>query len=182
MKMPAMKGKIIKVGNSFAWGYISPSIVELHNLLGKEILAEFSYEDPNRGEDESWAQILIHDPNTFVVETEETDVTKIEEKYQAKFLEGKMDGGMMRCLMKSWGDVSIEVDVWNCEARIFAVRNQTSVLITDLIENGEDLAQEAVEEAGGSITMSGVYPPSQKIIEEANKHRDEIDKLFEQKN
>ena len=41
--------------------------------------------------------------------------------------------------------------------------------ITSLIPNGEELAREAVYLAGGALNISGIYPPTDVILEEVKK-------------
>jgi hypothetical protein len=41
--------------------------------------------------------------------------------------------------------------------------------ITNLIPNGEELAREAVYLARGALNISGIYPPTDVILEEVQK-------------
>jgi hypothetical protein len=54
----------------------------------------------------------------------------------------------------------VYINVWNLRARIMANGQD----ITELIPNGKKLALDAVQAAGGTITMSGWYPPSEEIL------------------
>jgi hypothetical protein len=54
----------------------------------------------------------------------------------------------------------VYVNVWDLRARIMANGQD----ITELIPNGKKLALDAVQAAGGTITMSGWYPPSEEIL------------------
>jgi len=54
----------------------------------------------------------------------------------------------------------IYIHVWNLRARIIANGRD----ITDMIPDGQRLGIEGVGAAGGTITMSGYYPPSDEII------------------
>jgi hypothetical protein len=62
-----------------------------------------------------------------------------------------------------WPD--LYVDVQNLRASILSERSGKCVDITADIPDGEKLAIEAVEAFGGSITRSGMYPPTEEIIE-----------------
>lgn len=46
-------------------------------------------------------------------------------------------------------------------------------VITDKIPNGEELAREAAIVAGGGINRSGIYPPTDIILEEVQKLKEE---------
>jgi|GEM_PF-1833358 len=63
-------------------------------------------------------------------------------------------------LFMSGGFPDVYINVWNLKAKIMANGQD----ITDLIPNGKKLAFDAVQAAGGTITMSGWYPPSEEIL------------------
>lgn len=69
----------------------------------------------------------------------------------------------------------IFVNVWDCKANIMIRKEDGKyVNITPLIPDGERLAREAVEAAGGTITTSGWYPPSDEIMQTIKKLGEEI--------
>lgn len=59
------------------------------------------------------------------------------------------------------------VNVWNLRAGIMLRKPGTEeyVDVTAEIENGRELAIKAVEEAGGWLSRSGWYPPSDEITQ-----------------
>ncbi len=63
------------------------------------------------------------------------------------------------------------VNVCNLRAGIMLRKPGTGeyIDITSEIENGRELAEKAVEEAGGWLSMSGWYPPSDKIMKAIKK-------------
>jgi len=69
----------------------------------------------------------------------------------------------------------IYVNVWDCKASIM-IRGEDEkyVDITSLIPDGERLAREAVEAAGGTITTSGWYPPSEEIMQTIKKLGEDV--------
>jgi hypothetical protein len=66
-----------------------------------------------------------------------------------------------------WPD--LYVDVQNLRARILCERSGKCFDITAEIPDGQKLAIEAVEAFGGSLSRSGMYPPSEEIIEAAQR-------------
>lgn len=113
---------------------------------------------------------LAQDPRSFVIETApDIDIKELERKYQAKFLRGEVRDGAMYCLMKEWGDINIEVNVWNCQAEVI-FRNDDGNLIDfecneEIKAKLDKLAYNSVYDAGGWINMSGIYPPNSELIE-----------------
>jgi hypothetical protein len=65
------------------------------------------------------------------------------------------------------------IDVWNCTPRLFIMDNdEEGVGMAEIVEQDiitVDEMIEAVEEAGGSITISGHYPINKKIEEKLKK-------------
>jgi hypothetical protein len=61
------------------------------------------------------------------------------------------------------------VDVANFAARIRIERDGKYVDVTDEIENGGALAEDAVYSAGGGLNISGWYPPTKEILEAVRK-------------
>ena len=61
------------------------------------------------------------------------------------------------------------VDVTDFKARIKIMFDETYVDITEDIEGGKELAEDAVYSAGGGLNISGWYPPTKEIFDELNK-------------
>lgn len=61
------------------------------------------------------------------------------------------------------------VNVWNCRAAIMVLDGEEYKDVTDTLENGEELAEEAVYAAGGAVNISGWYPPTVEILESLRK-------------
>jgi hypothetical protein len=68
---------------------------------------------------------------------------------------------------KHWPDLWVEIK--NMQARIFTGKFSKSVDITADIPDGEKLAKEAVEASGGSFSQPFMYPPTEEIIEAAQR-------------
>lgn len=54
----------------------------------------------------------------------------------------------------------VYISVWNMQAQIICNGED----VTKKIPGGEDMAIDAVEAFGGAINMSGIYPPTQEIM------------------
>jgi len=132
-------------------------------LLHKEWMGLGLYAWENRG-------ALTHDPGLFVVEVEGLEFNSVlERKYQAKYLSGVYREGKMYAMMKEWQDLSLEVSVWNMQAQVI-YRIDTGEVVPytcseDVQSRMNDLAVTSVEDAGGAINMSGIYPPNNDLIE-----------------
>lgn len=112
---------------------------------------------------------LIHDQSLFAVKTaRDVKIDELENKYQAKFIQGELKEDAMYCLMKWWGDVNIEVNVWNCQAQVIYRGDDGSLIDYECDAETEDkldeLAYNSVYDAGGAINMSGLYPPCEELI------------------
>lgn len=59
----------------------------------------------------------------------------------------------------------VYVNVWNCQARIIFNKED----ITDLFINGAEMAEDAVYAFGGTINISGIYPPTEEILSALEK-------------
>jgi len=118
-----------------------------------------------------FADELRADPSLFVIEANlSDDINAIERKYLAKFVIGETtQDGRFFALLKKWGDISLEVSVWNCRATVL-FRNDAGasvdykVLDPKLDEQLEQLANDSVYDADGAINWSGIYPPNSDLI------------------
>jgi len=113
---------------------------------------------------------LTHDPGLFVIEAaQDKDTTELEKEYQAKFISGEFKNGKFYALMKEWKDLNIEVNVWNCQAAVVYRDNDGKLIDFECSEDTQakldELAYKSVEDAGGWITMSGIYPPNKELID-----------------
>jgi len=67
-------------------------------------------------------------------------------------------------------DDEIEVSVWDCKAAVLYKSDDIAIDISEfpLTEREKErlkkLARESIYDVGGSITWSGVYPPSEKLV------------------
>lgn len=64
-------------------------------------------------------------------------------------------------------DENVQVDVWNCQARVFIDGKHIDEVmqITDAEKEEIDrLALESIESVGGTINRSGFYPPSDALV------------------
>jgi len=135
-------------------------------LLHKEWMGLGLYAWKNRS-------ALTHDPGLFVIEGEGQDINTfniaaVERRYQAKYISGEYRNGRMYAMMKEWHDISLEVSVWNMQARVI-YRNDASEIepytcSEDVQSRLNDLGLRSVEDAGGAINMSGIYPPNNDMI------------------
>jgi hypothetical protein len=136
-------------------------------LLHKEWMGLGLYAWENRS-------ALTHDLGLFVVECEgedinTLDIAALERKYRAKHISGTYKDGKMYAMMKEWHDISIEVSVWNMEAQVIYRNDAGEVLLYTCSEDVQrrlnSMALQSVEDAGGAINMSGIYPPNHDLIE-----------------
>jgi len=67
-------------------------------------------------------------------------------------------------------DENVQISVWNCYPTVFV-----KGIALDMVANERekqrlyDLAVDSVEQAGGAINFSGMYPPSEKLVRFAQK-------------
>ena len=114
---------------------------------------------------------LTHDPGLFVIEAaQDKGTTELEKEYQAKFLTGEFKNGKFYALMKDWTDINIEVNVWNCQAAVIYRHNDGKLKDFECCDEDtqgtlDELAYQSVEDAGGWINMSGLYPPNRELID-----------------
>lgn len=82
------------------------------------------------------------------------------------------------CSQEKWIDYfetiggvpDVYVTVWDCTAKIMA----GGVDITDILPHGGDMAIQAVKKAGGAINISGMYPPTNRILLWLKKYAEKI--------
>jgi hypothetical protein len=88
-------------------------------------------------------------------------------------IESQEDIERLNRLLKERVGKYFYIDVWNCTPRLFVMDNdRNGVGIAEIVEQdiiSKDEMIEAVEEAGGSVTMSGHYPINKKIEEKLKK-------------
>lgn len=123
---------------------------------------------------------LTHEMGLFVVECPEQDINtfdiaSLERKYQAKHISGECRDSKMYAMMKEWHDINIEVNVWNMEADVI-YRNDAGEVVPytcseDVQSELNSMALQSIEDVGGAINMSGIYPPNHDLI---NLFRDSI--------
>jgi hypothetical protein len=112
---------------------------------------------------------LISDEGMFAIEAaKDVAIQDLEKKYQAKFIRGELKEDVMYCLMKRWGDLNIEVSVWNCQASVIFRADDGKPVGFECDEETEkklaELAYDSVYDAGGAINWSGLYPPNPQLI------------------
>jgi ribosomal protein L37AE/L43A len=73
-------------------------------------------------------------------------------------------------------DTEISISVWDCRASLLMNIGGKWKALEDVIDLSEkekkrleELVEESIAEAGGSITWSGIYPPSPKLCKFVNK-------------